>query len=479
VAASARYFAGGILLDASLEDVASPLPQDFRPVTVRFLALEEPLGDAAPGATIGSEARLLADYVEESPLQPIPRITAGSRVASGNEAARVRATISSGDLGRSAEAARLAGGLPAGVTAVFELAAATAAGEDAGQPGRRVGVHLHRSAPAAAGGGPGTAAGEEIRVAVVVEGPAPARPAATPSGKSAEEPTGAASALGDEPSAGEGARELVLLDPLVGEEGSFLVRVPSPFAGERPESIVAAVEIHPPRRLDLISLLKEDAALARAFTELAMHGTSPAPPPPRAGPAPLPGLASALAALGSPLSQRLGIIVLARETGARLAEDLALAAGEKLVAALAASVRRDLADSPVAPDRARTGFVLESRSITTLLEAMSKQKLEPGLQTVLLVHAGQAGAQAASLEDALRGSDGLEALRERIVEENLLALEDTSPAARVRAFDWLASRGRAPEGYDPFGSPRERRAALEKALQPVEASAQAPGGAAP
>jgi hypothetical protein len=51
-------------------------------------------------------------------------------------------------------------------------------------------------------------------------------------------------------------------------------------------------------------------------------------------------------------------------------------------------------------------------------------------------------------------------------------LEDSSPASRVRAFDWLTARGRAPAGYDPLGTPRQRRAALEHGL-----STAAAGGA--
>jgi len=59
----------------------------------------------------------------------------------------------------------------------------------------------------------------------------------------------------------------------------------------------------------------------------------------------------------------------------------------------------------------------------------------------------------------------------RVIAENLIYLEDASPASRVRAYDWLQSRGRAPAGFDPLGTPRERRDALEKAR-----SAAAEGG---
>jgi hypothetical protein len=51
-----------------------------------------------------------------------------------------------------------------------------------------------------------------------------------------------------------------------------------------------------------------------------------------------------------------------------------------------------------------------------------------------------------------------------VIAENLSYLEDASPSARVRAYDWLRTRGRAPAGYDPLGTIKERRNALDAAL---------------
>ena len=41
-------------------------------------------------------------------------------------------------------------------------------------------------------------------------------------------------------------------------------------------------------------------------------------------------------------------------------------------------------------------------------------------------------------------------------------LSSADPAARVRAFDWLRSRGQAPGGYAPTADRASRRAALER-----------------
>jgi hypothetical protein len=61
----------------------------------------------------------------------------------------------------------------------------------------------------------------------------------------------------------------------------------------------------------------------------------------------------------------------------------------------------------------------------------------------------------------------------RIMAENIIFLEDNSPASRVRAYDWLKARGKAPAGFDPLGPARERRIALDKAANPPTT---APGG---
>jgi hypothetical protein len=50
----------------------------------------------------------------------------------------------------------------------------------------------------------------------------------------------------------------------------------------------------------------------------------------------------------------------------------------------------------------------------------------------------------------------------RIIAEQQIALEDNSPAVRVRAYDWLNERGAGPADYNPLGPARERRAAIDK-----------------
>ena len=52
------------------------------------------------------------------------------------------------------------------------------------------------------------------------------------------------------------------------------------------------------------------------------------------------------------------------------------------------------------------------------------------------------------------------------------------PEARLRAYDWLVRRDAAPPGYDPLAPRKERRLALAKAAESVEAAATAKRAAA-
>ena len=65
--------------------------------------------------------------------------------------------------------------------------------------------------------------------------------------------------------------------------------------------------------------------------------------------------------------------------------------------------------------------------------------------------------------DVALAARNLEDFRARVIAENRILLEDNHPAARVRAYDWLAARGEAPDGYDPLGDEPSREAALERA----------------
>ena len=85
----------------------------------------------------------------------------------------------------------------------------------------------------------------------------------------------------------------------------------------------------------------------------------------------------------------------------------------------------------------------------------------PAETSLMLRHAGELGRFPTLIEDALAASSSCEQFSARLAYENQVFLSDASPAARVRAYDWLLVRGLAPADYDPLGTRSGRRKALE------------------
>ena len=92
-------------------------------------------------------------------------------------------------------------------------------------------------------------------------------------------------------------------------------------------------------------------------------------------------------------------------------------------------------------------------------------KLPPELASILAVQTGQAGRTAGSLDEVLGNATSQQDMQNRLAAENYIFLEDSSPSARVRAFDWLVAQHLAPAGYDPLAPARQRRKALDQAEQ--------------
>ena len=109
-------------------------------------------------------------------------------------------------------------------------------------------------------------------------------------------------------------------------------------------------------------------------------------------------------------------------------------------------------------------WFLDRTVLLTLAAAAEKGTLPPELSAVLVRHAGEVGRHPDALADAANAVGNRADLLSRLIGENYIALEDSAPAARVRAYDWLKAQGRAPAGFDPLASAHDRRAAINRAL---------------
>jgi hypothetical protein len=169
--------------------------------------------------------------------------------------------------------------------------------------------------------------------------------------------------------------------------------------------------------------------------------------------------------MASGADPRQAMVFLAGALDAPLARDLVLvldrSALDRLVSDLIEAAKIDTAAAPFDPR-----WSLESAAWRELVRALSAgderpPELRAAFGAIALGAAGQLGAFPALIEDALVSSPDTEAFQERLVSENWIFLEDSSPAARARAFAWLTRRGLGPKGFDPLAPRAARRAALE------------------
>jgi hypothetical protein len=167
--------------------------------------------------------------------------------------------------------------------------------------------------------------------------------------------------------------------------------------------------------------------------------------------------ANALVSIASGEGRRTALLVLADTRGATLAADLALTLEETALADFAAR----LAAARVAPGE-DIGWQLEREALHHAAAALATDGAQLALEAVLVRRAGHAGRFAAVLEE-VAASASLADADAWLVHENLVYLEDSDPAARVRAHNWLVQRGAAPVGYEPFAAPETRRAVLRAA----------------
>lgn len=175
----------------------------------------------------------------------------------------------------------------------------------------------------------------------------------------------------------------------------------------------------------------------------------------------------ALRSISNSDNRRAALLFVAAGSSATLAEEFASALSDS-------ELDRFLERLAAAGDPAR--LALEDSSLGWTLERAAFDHLfshadDDGLRGVWLAMATKrAGVLSREIEDLIElvgRQRTLAELAQALVAENRIALEDSSPALRVRAYDWLAARKLAPAGFDPLASREEREAHL-KALETLE-----------
>lgn len=260
-------------------------------------------------------------------------------------------------------------------------------------------------------------------------------------------------------SADETGQEIALLDGLVfHDNATFALLIPCEITGTPWRALVADITVRN---------ASDDSDSAAAVEQLRKdlgNASASGRPVVAAGAAhDLPAMQSAIAALRRNGDARPSLLFLSRSTGARIAGDFTLVAEDARIAAL-----RDqflaIVPADATPAEESLRWMLDRSALLVMSEPTEDKQTSPEIASVLMLYTGELGRQPDSIREIVKTVGSSTDFQTRVVGENLIALEDSSPGARVRAFDWLQRQGKAPPGFDPMGDRKSRRDAINRML---------------
>ncbi len=436
---------------------AQPVPQPFIQqdawaVHIRLIGMEQPVAPVLE--PLAAHARLLATIEGDDPFLATPSVTQPARYGMGAEAEAFVRDTDAGNQGRTIELANFRGVVCAGVTAYQELSAGSATTGNA----RRLRVAVYRPAP------PSARATNQpppppVELALLVQTPQSASPEPPPASQGDSTATPSPESVP--------TRETALISqPMDATGQSVVLLTPFTAAGTQIHSIAAIIELSLPSAdrafEDAAGMMLADLQAAAA----AATARQAAPPP---GALDKPFVTRVIEAMAYGENRRAAIVYLASRTDARLAEQTAMAADDDFLNQFSLSI----ADAIGRQDQwtpQQAGWQLDRIGFELLARTAMKKRLSPELTGVLITLAGEAGRSPAAMEQILANLSSRKDFDNRLIAENFIALEDSSPAARVRAYDWLKAHGRQPAGYDPLGDAKQRSAAIEKAVNEMNPS---------
>ncbi len=270
----------------------------------------------------------------------------------------------------------------------------------------------------------------------------------------------------------ESGRESVLIDSIPLDTSHPLVLIiPAPFEGSGVKAVAARFDFSLPSADESFTEAQQTTnQMLEASNAAVMSIPSALPTRSDAWS----GYRRALMRDNATDPHRASLNFIASQTDAVIAHDLVVVADE---AALEEMNKRLLEAMPQLPRDPRVlGWQMDLIALQVCADRAAKGAVPREMLSVLTIHAGEAGRNTAALADLIRNVATRSDFNMKLMVENLISLEDSSPASRVRAYDWLAARGKAPPGYDPLAPLPQRREALERALAPTAAPATGPTG---
>lgn len=400
---------------------------DSLSVHVTFLALENI--PTTPYTPVGARAIFFSSSAAGNAVLPAAQLTRSATIADLGDAVDLPAELRAGKSGRITPMSTLSGVLPPGVTAEFSALDPLALHDLVTGAVAHRGVQLsvtHASDPAA--------------------------------------PRQLALALRDLVPLGGGQLDLrietAIFNLPAGDRTNTALVVPFRFDHSKSQALAILVQISPGSADDA-----HIAATAQCLTQLSKSAPASQPAISTGQASDRATVAAAEQALAPATGRRSALVYLADQTGASLCEDLAMEADDATLAQLVGKIQSSLS-SPGQSDP-DVGWVLDHAALQLLarlaIDAANGAKVPTELLAILTNHTGEVGRHPSSLDDVLKGVSSRQQLDNRLVAENMIFLEDSSPASRVRAYDWLSARHLAPPGYDPLAGGKARRDALQKA----------------
>ncbi len=283
-------------------------------------------------------------------------------------------------------------------------------------------------------------------------------------------------AISDHMSAGDKrTREMAVLKPVkISQATPIALLIPFQFSKTETRSVLMTMNVRPATSKAEDAKLLADASAAIDKSRSMVASAAKSSP----GAQPWSGYDIAMRALDDPASRRAGLAFLCRRVHAPICEDFALVGDDAALDAVVSKIKNATNKSTIATSDA-LGWMFDSSALGVAADLQSQDKLPPELLALLIRHTGQVGMNSGSVAELLGATKSRKEFDARVLAENLIYLEDSSPAARVRASDWLAAQGKSVAGYDPLAPPRQRQDALQKMYDTMSTQAVARDGGRP
>jgi len=449
------YFAGSPMTGHTSVDPNSLHSEESLSVTMSWAIIEQlPKNLLEPAE---SQTRMIKIFPSQKPVSPVAQLTRGARIGNIENTERFINRITNNGSNGSVFFGKLHGVLPQGITTSFRITEKNPA--DLQSP-EGFEIQIFNRSQTGEKETKELPVKSSLDIAIVESGKIKHRTASNnESMESSEEEYEDSELKGEDVQ----ITETVLLKtrPFKGQD-QFAIILSSPFSIEKTKAFAIIIDVRSPPNDGRISMAMHTLYFNQCLEYLSRGGLQDRGLLGKQHDIEWSGLEDAIESLQSPINGRRALLYLSQQTNASLVKDIALCGTETVVGQLSQAVTNEYLSGSVTNSE-MVGWMLERTAYSLLANLLATDQTTPELEEVLVRHTGQVGRHASTLEELIAGANSIEEFQHNVVKENFIYLEDISPAARTRAFEWLLSKGKAPDGYDPLAPLKERRAVLDRA----------------